>query len=161
MEYKALVSGTYTFSLKNSGSFYYDITIKNEDSDIIEEQILELNKTFSFSIEPNMKIIVHYSTAAGNLSKDRWNENIEIIGPSYLNIESNSYFKLTRNILLNDVSSDTWYENENNKEWFIGIPNQGYYLNNSVEITTFKGNIDGNGYKILGLYYKPAKLLDD
>ena len=74
----------------------------------------------------------------------------------------NPHYKLTKNILLNDVSSKNWYNNTNNKEWFIGEFNgvvpDGYFQKaldgrNTKTQIAFSGNIDGNGYKICGLYY--------
>lgn len=49
------------------------------------------------------------------------------------------YFKLTHDIYLNDISSKTWYLNQDNREW--------------VATNGFKGHIDGNGHIVYGLWF--------
>ncbi len=49
------------------------------------------------------------------------------------------FYKLTKDIYLNDVSASNWYENEDNNAWYADI--------------NFKGTINGNGNIIYGLWY--------
>ena len=49
------------------------------------------------------------------------------------------YFELANDIYLNDVVDNGWYLRNDNNEWFNG--------------TTFKGNIDGKGYCVYGIWY--------
>lgn len=50
-----------------------------------------------------------------------------------------SYFKLTKDIYLNDVTEKQWAKNTDNKVWLTNAP-------------AFNGSIDGDGYIIYGLY---------
>jgi len=49
------------------------------------------------------------------------------------------YYKLTKDIYLNYVYADNWYDNANNNPWFTG--------------TIFTGYFDGNGHTVYGLWY--------
>ena len=58
--------------------------------------------------------------------------------------EPGKYYKLTRDIYLNDVSADNWAENAEN-EWFDRL----YGMNKK----SFSGTFDGAGHTVYGLYY--------
>lgn len=51
-----------------------------------------------------------------------------------------NYFKLTKDIYLNDVSSKNWSKNDDLNTWLTGAP-------------TWVGHLDGAGYIVYGLYY--------
>ena len=53
-----------------------------------------------------------------------------------------SYFKLTKDIHLNYTESDDWYKKTTNNPWFSGDM-----------YTSFKGNLDGDGHIVYGLWY--------
>lgn len=55
------------------------------------------------------------------------------------------YYILTNDIELNDVSNSDWTKNA--KEWIYGTADE-------IEERSFKGNLNGNGYVIRGLYIK-------
>ena len=50
------------------------------------------------------------------------------------------YYKLTADIIINDTSVQDWQANA--KQWFT-----------SDTVANFKGNLDGNGYTVSGIYY--------
>lgn len=57
---------------------------------------------------------------------------------------ANKYYKLACDIRINDTSKDNWQDNA--KQWY------GY--NKAAEFPgTFAGTLDGDGHKIIGLYY--------
>lgn len=68
-----------------------------------------------------------------------------IPAPEYLALMLNSenkglYYKLTADIIINDTSVQDWQANA--KQWFT-----------SDTVANFKGNLDGNGYTVSGIYY--------
>ena len=68
-----------------------------------------------------------------------------IPAPEYLALMLNSenkglYYKLTADIIINDTSAQDWQANA--KQWFT-----------SDTVANFKGNLDGNGYTVSGIYY--------
>ncbi|MEE0928490.1 MAG: hypothetical protein UIG59_04800, partial [Acutalibacteraceae bacterium] len=78
--------------------------------------------------------------------------------------ENGAYFKLDRDIYLNDVTKKNWTEGAN--YWFTGIAGtdaNGYtynsYKSKVSEVTKtgnvgiFSGNIDGNGFHVYGVCY--------
>lgn len=78
--------------------------------------------------------------------------------------ENGSYYKLDRDIYLNDVSSADWADSAVNG-WFEGYRSDNtayYYAYNGYVASgkengttgTFNGNLDGNGFHIYGLYYE-------
>lgn len=79
---------------------------------------------------------------------------------STLDGTAGAYFKLDRDIYLNDVSSADWADSAANS-WFEGASNALYSAYNGYvtdekkngNTGTFNGNIDGNGFHIYGLYY--------
>lgn len=68
-----------------------------------------------------------------------------------------SYFKLAKNIYLNDISRNNWKNSASNHQWFIGAATEYYTKdlegNDTTEPTVFSGHIDGDGYTIYGLWY--------
>ena len=165
LELENAPQGTYTFTITNFGSGPWGFTIDTIYNDIPTTEgtvSYEQNTCICNINKDNITIRVNYSDGS-SLAKTKeelistWNSIIIYYLPF------NPYYKLTQNILLNDVSSADWYNNKNNKEWFIGTSNdsnnnRGYFLKNSEGINTeeiikFSGNIDGNGYKVCGLYY--------
>lgn len=56
-----------------------------------------------------------------------------------------NYYKMANNIYLNDVISSDWTENEPN-------PWEVVTLSDTTGDTAFKGNFDGDGYMVYGLY---------
>lgn len=63
---------------------------------------------------------------------------------------TNNYFKLDRDIYLNNVESPTWYSDPGNKnEWYSKDQN-----NVDFNIfSSFRGTLDGDGHTIYGLYF--------
>lgn len=59
-------------------------------------------------------------------------------------VEPGKYYKLTRDIYLNDVSAENWAESAAN-EWFDRV----YGMNKK----SFSGTFDGAGHTVYGLYY--------
>ena len=63
---------------------------------------------------------------------------------------TNNYFKLDRDIYLNNVESPTWYSDEGNKnEWYSKDQNNVDFQHHS----SFQGTLDGDGHTIYGLYF--------
>ena len=58
------------------------------------------------------------------------------------------HYKLTKDIYLNDIFVDTWYDSENNNAWF-SYPG----IDKEDKNQYFKGVIDGDGHIIYGLWY--------
>lgn len=65
------------------------------------------------------------------------------------NLTNGKYFELANDIYLNNVTSDTWYENEGNKEWYSKGQDDKPFQNHS----SFLGTLDGAGHTIYGLYF--------
>ncbi len=68
-----------------------------------------------------------------------------VSSPEYLALMLEStnaglYYKLTADIMINDTSDENWTENA--LEWFT-----------SKDVDNFKGNLDGNGYTISGIFF--------
>ena len=59
--------------------------------------------------------------------------------------EPGAYYELAADIYLNDISEQNWYNN--------GTPNKWYDIQLLSEDQGFKGNLNGNGYTVYGLYY--------
>lgn len=57
------------------------------------------------------------------------------------------YYKLTNDIILNDVSTSEWYTKQGLNEWIYGASNS----------TAFNSNLNGNGHIIKGIYIKTDK----
>ena len=53
--------------------------------------------------------------------------------------EENKYYKLSKDIYLNDVSYDAWSESTSNNVWYSSI--------------NFKGHLDGDGHIVHGIWY--------
>lgn len=93
---------------------------------------------------------------------------IEIETPSELayvinNGGESKYYKLTADIYLNDVNKITWNDGTvadgytANEWYFNNTVSDGYYKkSDGTTNTVFKGNLDGNGHTVYGLYYKPG-----
>lgn len=60
---------------------------------------------------------------------------------------TSKYYKLTNDIILNDVSTSEWYTKQGLNEWIYGASNS----------TTFNSNLNGNGHIIKGIYIKTDK----
>ncbi len=60
--------------------------------------------------------------------------------------EVGAYYEIISDILLNDTTEDTWYENINNKMWYTN--------RSSSKGNGFRGHLNGNGHYIYGLYAK-------
>ena len=60
---------------------------------------------------------------------------------------SNEWFKLANDIYLNNVFAENWKENTNNYEWYSAANNEDF------KTKLFKGNIDGQGYCVYGIWY--------
>lgn len=77
--------------------------------------------------------------------------------------QNGAYFKLTRDIYLNDVSKSDWNTNGATNYWFTGKESGGYVYNSykgkvsedtaTGSTGTFYGNIDGNGFHVYGVCY--------
>ncbi len=60
---------------------------------------------------------------------------------------SGEHFRLGNDIYLNNVFAENWKENTNNNKWYYAADN------NDFKTKKFKGNIDGNGYCVYGIWY--------
>ena len=77
--------------------------------------------------------------------------------------QNGAYFKLTRDIYLNDISKSDWNANSATNYWFTGKESGGYVYNSykgkvsedtaTGSTGTFYGNIDGNGFHVYGVCY--------
>lgn len=79
-------------------------------------------------------------------------ENAEQFAKAILNIEEKGkYYKLIKDIYLNDISNENWRENS---------PNQWYdrsAYGDSQSSVFFEGNFDGAGHTIYGAYYNGTR----
>ena len=64
---------------------------------------------------------------------------------------ANTYYKLTANIYLNDITKINWE---------TGVAEDGYTPNTWFENVAFQGNINGDGYVVYGLYYNTGNTSD-
>ncbi|MBO5872582.1 MAG: InlB B-repeat-containing protein [Clostridia bacterium] len=128
--------------------------------DVLSGAMNELNKSKAYiatDSHPVLKVFVE-SSSSGDVTSNIWNGLVAggcelgsgtesdpfiITNGSELawavTTTEGYYFELDNDIYLNDVVDNGWYLRTDNNEWFNG--------------TSFKGNIDGKGFCVYGIWY--------
>ena len=76
---------------------------------------------------------------------------------------ANTFYKLTSDIYLNKLDKINWTngelldENYVANEWYTGYSMDGDVYTNGTADITFQGTLDGDGYTVYGVYYKPGQ----
>jgi len=76
---------------------------------------------------------------------------------------ANTFYKLTSDIYLNKLDKINWTngelldENYVANEWYTGYSMNGDVYTNGTADITFQGTLDGDGYTVYGVYYKPGQ----
>lgn len=76
---------------------------------------------------------------------------------------ANTFYKLTSDIYLNKLDKVNWTngelldENYVANEWYTGYSMTGDVYTNGTDNLGFQGTLDGDGYTVYGVYYKPGQ----